>query len=162
MCSILNIIGKCQCLFIIIKLRCKHLRNACTNLCCTAKTHQCKTSTTSTARAIILLMILRTRSSKRIRNHNVNHLNTAINTLIRTFLTKFYLQTIRTNLCKNHSRDSLIMSMWKHHHDLFICAKIQIIKRFQIRHGCIVALIEYGYPTSNATITTVYNRKILL
>ena len=54
------------------------------------------------------------------------------------------------------------MGMREHHHDFFICTEVQIVERFKVCHGGIATLIEYGYPTGNTTITTVYNRKILL
>ena len=161
-CSVLNIIRECQSLFIIVELRCEHLRNACTNFCCATKTHQRKTTTATTARANILLVVFGARCSDRIRDHHIDHFRTTVYALICTFFAKFHLQTVGTNLCGNHTRNTFVVGMREHHHDFFICTEVHIIERFQIRHSSITALIKNGYPTGNTTVTTVYNRKVLL
>ena len=89
--SILDIIRKCQCLLIIVELGCKHLGNTRTNLSCTTKTHQGQATTAATARAYILLVILSSRSSDRIRNQNLDHFCTTVYALIRAFFTSFHL-----------------------------------------------------------------------
>ena len=122
--SVLNIIRECQCLFIIIKLGCKHLRNACADFCCAAKTHQRKTATTTTAGANVLPMVLSARSLNRIWNQYINHFGTTINALICPILTNFYLQTVWTNPCRNHARNTFLMRMREHHHNFFVCTKI--------------------------------------
>ena len=109
-----------------------------------------------------MLAVLRAGSFDRIGNHNLDHFSTAAGALARPFLTKFYLQTIGADPCRDHTRNAFAVRIGKHHHDFFIPTEIQVVEGFKVRHGGIAAFIEYGYPAGNTTVTAVYNRKILL
>ena len=137
------------------------MRNACANFGCAAKAHEGQTTTTATAGAHILPVILSSGSSGRIRNQNIDHFRAAVCALIPTFFTRLYLQALRTELRRNCTGNMFFTETGKHHYNLLVPTEIQVIERFQVRHGSIAALIQYGYPTGDAAVTAVYDRKIL-
>ena len=108
-----------------------------------------------------MLVLFTTRCLNRARNQYINSFCATAWTKIITFISKFYLETVWTQLCWKHSVHTLIMRMRKQHSNFIISFKILIVKAFQIRHGCITTFIQNCYPTSNTTITTVYYWKIL-
>ena len=70
-----------------------------------------------------MLVVLSARSLD-FGNHYINHFSTAVDALIGPILTKFYLQTIGANSCRDHTRNMFIMRMRKHHHDFFVRTEI--------------------------------------
>ena len=53
------------------------------------------------------------------------------------------------------------MRMREKHRDFFICFKILVVKRLQIDHGSILALVQNRDPAGDAAVTAVDDRKIL-
>ena len=162
MCSILNIIRKRQGFLVVVESWRKHLRYTRANLSRAAETHQRKTATAATAGTDILLVVLGTWCSDGVRNQNIDHFGTAAHTFVSPFLAKFHLQTVGAYPGGNHAGDSFFMGTRKHHHDFFICAEVQIIERFKVRHCGVATFIKNRYPTGYSAITAVDNRKILL
>ena len=106
-------------------------------------------------------MLFRAGCPNRTGNQNVYHAGAAAGTFAAAVDPQFYLQAVWTDACRQHSGGNIFMRMREKHHDFFICFKILVVKRLQVDHGSILALVQDRDPAGDAAVTAVDDRKIL-
>ena len=106
-------------------------------------------------------MLFRAGCPNRTGNQNVYHAGAAAGTFAAAVDPQFYLQAVWTDASRQHSGGNIFMRMREKHHDFFICFKILVVKRLQVDHGSILALVQDRDPAGDAAVTAVDDGQVL-
>ncbi len=128
---ILHVVGKGQCLFVIVKFRGKDLGEFRTDFCGASKSHHGKSPSGTAKGTDELPVIFASCGADGIGKNNVCHLGAAVITEGRLIRSNLYVKTLGTDPAGDQSPGDSPVVMGKHHDNLVIGFKVEVVEGLQ-------------------------------